>query len=106
MSEETAGLKLLMSYDVRPETIQAYREFILQQYIPTMQQMGFQISEAWHTAYGDAPNRLIGYVCRDRAALDDLLVSDVWLDLNEQLNEFVTDFHYKVIPYRAGIFQT
>ncbi len=104
MDEEFPGLKLLLSYEVRPETIQVYRQFVLQQYIPEMQKLGFQISEAWHTAYGDAPNRLIGFVCRDRETLDDLLISDEWLELNEQLTEFVTEFSYKAVPYR-GIFQ-
>jgi hypothetical protein len=104
MTEEIAGLKILLSYEVLPESIQEYRQFVLQQYIPGMQHMGFQISEAWHTAYGDAPNRLIGFVCRDRATLDDLLVSGQWLSLNEQLETYVTEFSYKVVPYR-NIFQ-
>lgn len=104
MNEDYPGLKLLLSYDVRPESANEYRQFVLQRYIPEMQNMGFQISEAWHTAYGDAPNRLIGFVCRDRITLDDLLESDSWDALNEQLAPFVTDFSYKVVPYR-GIFQ-
>lgn len=104
MSEDYPGLKLLLSYDVRPESANEYRQFVLQQYIPEMQNMGLQISEAWHTAYGDAPNRLIGFVCRDRSTLDDLLESDTWELLNDQLTTFVTGFSYKVVPYR-GIFQ-
>lgn len=104
MEEEISGLKLLLSYEVNPETIQEYRQFVLQQYFPTMQSLGFQISEAWHTAYGDAPNRLIGFVCRDRATLDDLLISEQWLALNDQLETFVTEFSFKVVPYR-NIFQ-
>jgi len=104
MDEEISGLKLLLSYEVLPETIQEYRQFVLQQYIPTMQNLGFQISEAWHTAYGDAPNRLIGFVCRDRATLDDLLISEQWRSLNDQLETYVTEFSYKVVPYR-NIFQ-
>ncbi len=104
MNEDYPGLKLLLSYEVRPEAIQDYRQFVLQRYIPEMQGMGFQISEAWHTAYGDAPNRLIGFVCRDRATLDDLLASETWFTLNEQMATYVTDFSYKVVPYR-GIFQ-
>ena len=104
MSEDYPGLKLLLSYDVRPESANEYRQFVLQQYIPEMQNMGLQISEAWHTAYGDAPSRLIGFVCRDRSTLDDLLESDTWETLNDQLVTFVTGFSYKVVPYR-GIFQ-
>ncbi len=104
MNEEPAGLKLLLSYEVNPESIQEYRQFVMQRYIPAMQMMGFQISEAWHTAYGDAPNRLIGFVCRDEETLNALLDNDVWVELNAQLEQYVTDFSYKVIPYR-GMFQ-
>lgn len=46
MNEDYPGLKLLLSYEVRPEAIQDYRQFVLQRYIPEMQGMGFQISEA------------------------------------------------------------
>jgi hypothetical protein len=104
MDEQPAGLKLLLSYEVSPENLQEYRQFVMQRYIPAMQMMGFQISEAWHTAYGDAPNRLIGFVCRDRDTLTDLLENEVWQGLNLQLEQFVSEFSYKVIPYR-GMFQ-
>lgn len=102
--DEFVGLKLLLSYEVKPETVQEYRQFVLGSYVPSLQNMGFQMSEAWHTAYGDAPNRLICFVCRDRSTVDGLLASATWTDLNDQLSSYVTDFNYKVVPYK-GIFQ-
>jgi hypothetical protein len=104
MSEHSSGLKLLLSYEVTPDRINEYRQFVMQQYIPFMQNKGFQISEAWHTAYGDAPNRLIGFVCQNRSALDGLLADEEWQLLNDELETFATDFSYKVVPYR-GVFQ-
>ena len=104
MDEQPVGLKLLLSYEVLPESLQEYRLFIMRRYIPTMQEMGFQMSEAWHTAYGEAPNRLIGFVCRDEMTMDALLENTTWQDLNEQLEKYVIDFSYKVVPYR-GAFQ-
>jgi len=104
MNDKPAGLKLLLSYEVNPESLQDYRQFVMQRYIPAMQMMGFQVSEAWHTAYGDAPNRLIGFVCEDRHTVSDLLENEIWQGLNAQLEQYVTDFNYKVVPYR-GIFQ-
>lgn len=102
--EDIPGYKLLLSYEVLPETIQEYRQFIMGQYVPAMSSMGLQMSEAWHTAYGDAPNRLVGFVCRERDTVDDLLHSEMWLTINEQLQQYVTDFNYKVVPYK-GVFQ-
>ena len=102
MDEFVQGYKILLSYEIPPQSSQDYYQFVMGQYVPAMQAMGFQMSEAWHTAYGNAPNRLIGFVCRDRKTVDDLLASETWHDLNERLEEFVTDFSFKVIPYRGG----
>jgi len=99
---EENGLKLLLEYDVNQDTLQEYYQFVMGQYVPTLQSMGLQMSEAWHTAYGDAPNRLLGFVCGDKQTMDNLLTSDAWVDLNDQLEKYVTDFRYKIIPYRGG----
>ena len=96
------GLKLLLEYDVNQDTLQEYYQFIMGQYVPALQSMGLQMSEAWHTAYGAAPNRLVGFVCGDRPTMDRLLVSDLWLDLNNELEKYVSDLRYKVVPYRGG----
>lgn len=102
MDEPVIGLKLLLSYDVRTEALQEYYQFVMGSYVPSMQEMGLQMSEAWHTAYGDSPNRLIGFVCENQEIMSNLLGSEKWLSLNEQLQQFVSSFSYKVIPYRGG----
>ena len=94
--------KLLLAYDVRQEHMQEYYRFMLGRYVPVMQAMGLEMSEAWHTAYGDFPDRLIGFVARDRQAMDELLANDSWHSLNEELQRFVTNFDYKLIHYREG----
>jgi hypothetical protein len=100
--DEINGLKLLLSYDVNPENQHEYHKFVMGRYLPTLQSLGFQMSEAWHTAYGDAPNRLIGLVCKDEDTMRTLLSSEEWDSLNDQLEEFVTDLDYKFVPYRGG----
>lgn len=102
MSSEPIGLKLLLSYEVNPESLQEYYQFIMNSYVPTVQAMGLQMSEAWQTAYGDAPNRLIGFVTDSEENMMNLLDNEAWLRLNEQLAEYVSEFSYKVIPYRGG----
>jgi len=100
--DEPSGLKLLLSYQVGQENQQEYHKFVMGQYLPALQAMGFQMSEAWHTAYGDVPNRLIGLVSSDEDSMNSLLSSEEWDSLNEQLEEFVTDLDYKFIHYRGG----
>jgi hypothetical protein len=99
---DAQGLKLLLEYDVNQETVQEYYQFVMGQYVPALQSMGLQMSEAWHTAYGEAPNRLIGFVCTDSTIMNRLLASDLWSDLNQELEKYVSDLHYKVVPYRGG----
>jgi hypothetical protein len=95
-------VKMLISYDVVPELQQAYYEFVLGEMIPTAQSMGLVLSEAWHTAYGDYPIRLNGFVAKDKTALDRVLASSEWQQLEEKLKRFVTGYTRKIIPYREG----
>jgi hypothetical protein len=95
-------VKMLVSYDVVPELQQGYYEFVLGEMIPTAQSMGLQLSEAWHTAYGNYPIRLNSFVAKDRAALDRILATPEWKTLEEKLKRFVTDYQRKIIPYREG----
>ena len=94
--------KLLLAYDVRQEHMQDYYRFMLGRYVPVMQAMGLEMSEAWHTAYGEFPDRLVGFVARDRQTFDELLENDSWHSLNEELRRFVTNLDYKLVPYREG----
>jgi len=102
MKEKPLGYKLLLSYEVKPEAMQEYYQFVMGRYVPMLQSMGLQMSEAWHTAYGAAPNRLLGFVCEEEETMDRLLESENWTAVNEELSRFVMDFTYKVIPYRGG----
>jgi len=95
-------VKMLLSYDVVPELQQAYYEFVLGEMIPGAQALGLVLSEAWHTAYGEYPVRLNGFVAKDRAALDRVLTSAEWGQMEEKLKRFVTGYRRKIIPYRDG----
>ena len=102
MDENIDGLKLLLSYNIRPDGAQEYYEYVLGHYIPVMQSMGLEVTEAWHTAYGEYPNRLIAFVSRDRETVQQVMHDEAWDELNERLLQYVTDFDYKVITYKIG----
>ena len=89
-----------MSYDIVTQSQQTYYEFILREFIPKAQEMGLAISEAWHTAYGDYPARMTGFVAPDRETLDKIMHSDEWADLRERLDPFVTNLRLKIVPFR------
>ena len=102
MNEIDNGLKLLVSYNINLEDSQEYYQFVMGKYIPAMQSMGLEMSEAWHTAYGLYPNRLIGFVSRDSEILKDLMAGEEWEELNEELSDHVSELDFKVIRYKLG----
>ena len=95
-------VKMLLTYDVVPELQQAYYEFVLGEMVPTAQSMGLVLSEAWHTAYGNYPIRLNGFVVRSRPELDRILASAEWRQLEDKLKRFVNGYQRKIVPYREG----
>ena len=102
MEEAAEGFKLLITYDVKSDRMQDYYRFMLGRFVPSLADLGLEMSDAWHTAYGDHPNRLIGFIARDEATLRSVLDAEVWTSLNQELDDYVNDFHYKVVPYRQG----
>lgn len=97
---ENGPVKLLLTYNVLPETIQEYWQFVMGRYVPTMQAMGLQMFDAYQTTYGYQPNRLVMFVAANKETATRVLQSEAWENLNEQLLEFVTDFDYKLVPFR------
>ncbi len=96
------AVKLLVTYEVKNNSDPDYHKFMMGQYLPTLQSLGLQMSEAWYTAYGEAPSRMMGFVSPDRAAMSEMLGSDEWSELTKTLEGFVEEFDYKIIPYRQG----
>jgi len=97
---DNGPVKLLLSYNVLPETIQEYWQFVMGRYVPTMQAMGLQMFDAYQTTYGQQPNRLVLFVAADKETAMRAMRSETWDTLNDQLLEFVTDFDYKLVPFR------
>lgn len=99
---EPVAYKLILTYHVNDELMQDYYRFMLGRYVPMIQGLGLEMTDAWHTAYGDQPNRLVAFVAREHATIDKVLASAAWESLTEELERYVTGFRYKVIPYHEG----
>jgi hypothetical protein len=91
-----------MSWDILPGREQEYFEFVVREFIPGMQRLGLEPTDAWFTMYGDHPQIIAGMQIGSKPALDRILESVEWVDLNEHLLNFVTDFSYKIVPARKG----
>jgi hypothetical protein len=95
-------VKLLMSWDIQPGREQEYFEFVVRDFLPGLQRLGLETTDAWFTMYGEHPQIIAGAQIENRQDLDNILKSNDWFSLTDKLLGYVTDFSYKVVPARKG----
>jgi hypothetical protein len=93
-------VKLLLAYDPIPEKRDDYFQFVLGEFVPSLEHLGLQMSGVWHTAYGSYPLRLAGFLAPDRDTLDQIIASQAFQELETQLLEYVENYSRRVVPLR------
>jgi hypothetical protein len=93
-------IKILLTYNIANDQAEEYYRFMLGHFVPTLQQQEIQNIEAWHTAVGNHPMRLLTIVVNDPKKTHQLLESALWQELESRLMAYVTDYHRRVVPYR------
>lgn len=101
-SEVNGTVKLIMTWDILPGREQEYFEFVVREFVPGLQRIGIQPTEAWFTQYGDQPQILTGGIAETKTEMEDALSSEDWKELRDQLAEFVTNFSMKVVKASGG----
>ncbi len=94
--------KLLMRWDVRPETESEYFEFLVHEFIPGLNKLGISDIQVWYTQYGECEQKLASGIANTIEKMQDALNSQSWEQLNDRLQEYVDDFSQKVIPATGG----
>ena len=95
-------VKLLLSWDILPGREQEYFEFVVRDFIPGLQKLGMEPSDAWFTMYGDQPQIMASAQMADIKSLETALSSGEWEDLTHRLMDYVENFDYKVVKARSG----
>lgn len=95
-------VKLLMSWDILPEREQEYFEFVVREFIPGVQRMGFELSDAWATVFGPQPQILVGAVAPTQSKAQQILESTEWKSLQNQLMDYVRNYNDKIVNLRGG----
>ena len=95
-------VKLLMSWDIAPEHEQEYFEFVIGEWIPGIQRMGLEPTEAWATIYGEYPQIQVALLAPNLPEAQRVLNSMDWTRLRDQLFTFVKNYSYKVVPAKGG----
>ncbi len=98
----SAQVKLLLSYNVRSGKENAYRRFVLEELLPKAQELGLMPTDAWHTAYGNYPTRLIGFAAEDLDTAHTALASDEWDAMMRQLKGYTDELSQRVVPLHGG----
>ena len=93
-----------MTWDIRPGKESEYFEFVVQEFVPKIQRLGIQPSEAWYTVWGKEPQILSGSVADERATIEQAVESEEWKAMIERLLTYVTNFNFKIVP-SVGHFQ-
>jgi len=91
-----------MTWDILPGREQEYFEFVVRDWIPGIQRLGLEPSDAWYTMYGEQPQILAAAQTSNLVSLQRILDSQDWQSLTRQLLDYVEDFNYKVVPARTG----
>jgi hypothetical protein len=89
---------IVLKYDILPGLQERYFRYIMGEFVPAMQDMGFYMHRAWHVVWGDYPERHIEFITENRD-IHAFLEDDRWLDMEEHLQEFITNYTRKVLKY-------
>jgi len=96
------AVKLLMTWDILPGREQEYFEFVVREFIPGIQKLGLEPSDAWFTMYGDQPQMMAAVQAPSMANIKSVLKSQEWDNLRRQLLDYVEEFEYKIVRARPG----
>jgi hypothetical protein len=91
-------VKLVMTWDIRPGKEEAHIEFIAKTFIPRMVKLDVRLVDIWSTLWGQAPQISMGWIADDRPSVAKMLSTREWRALREQLDPFVTEFRYRIVP--------
>jgi len=94
--------KIIMTWDILPEREQEYFEFVVREFLPAVQKLGFKLSDAWVTVYGDYPQILVGAVLPSIKRVVDTIQSEKWQSLENKLFDFVTDYESKIVEAKSS----
>ena len=96
------AVKILMTWDILPGREQEYFEFVVRDWIPGIQRMGMEPSDAWFTMYGGQPQILAAAQMPTINAVQNILDSNDWKELTTRLLDYVENFEFKIVQARSG----
>jgi hypothetical protein len=94
--------KLLMRWNIRPETESEYYEFLVHEFMPGMNKLGINEIQVWYTTYGKCEQKLASGITPSVDNMHEALRSASWNQLQDKLQTYVTDFSLKIVSANRG----
>ncbi len=91
-----------MTWDISQEHEQEYFKYIVSEFVPGVQRLGFHPLDAWATLYGNYPQIQVGMIAVDSEDAQRMLASPEWATLRDKLFNYIDNFSYKIAPARTG----
>ena len=101
-SDTSSMVKLLLSWDIKPDHEQDYFEFVVKEFVPGIKKLGIQPLDAWYTLYGECSQILTAGVTENPIIMSEILSSDGWQTLEQKLLDYVENLERKVVTASAG----
>ncbi len=99
---ESVPVKVIMTWDIAADREQEYFEFVIGEWIPGVQRLGLQPTDAWATVYGRYPQIQVNMLADSEPVARRILSSSDWTGLEDRLLTFVRNFSYKIVAFRNG----
>ncbi len=96
------AVKLIMNWDIIPEREREYFEFVIREFIPGVQRLGFELGDAWATAYGHEPQIMVTALAPSLNQAEEILRSSDWKQLIDSLMGFVENYSCKLVEASRG----
>jgi hypothetical protein len=95
-------VKLILTWDITPDKEQEYFEFVIREFIPGVQRLGFDLTDAWATVYGQRPQIQVDARVPTLAKAQQITRSAEWFKLHDQLMDFVQNYTMKIVQSKGG----
>jgi hypothetical protein len=95
-------VKLLMTWNIKSGREAEFFEFQVREWVPGLQKLGLEPTDAWYTMYGTSPQIMIGGTAKNLKTMNQILETEEWQALKGQLLGLVDDFDQKVIKASGG----
>lgn len=95
-------VKVIMQWDIVEGKESEYYDFVVNEFIPRLQQLGLDDLQFWYTTYGEAEQIQASGTVPTIEQANTIINAEEWDDLTLQLTDLVGDFAQKVIPATNG----